>query len=216
MRFILLFVSLFIWTINVSAAPFKLAVFGDSLSVGHRLPITDAFYTKLEQALHVEGYKNVSVMNFSKSGEITSGGIKRLSSLISDRPNGVLLELGINDAIRSMPVDGIERNLQRIIERLQQAEIPVMLVGMQVPPVNNHSYARAFNNMYIELSRKNGLLLYPFFMKDVLKFNPANMNFDKTYLLSDGFHPNAEGINIMVKNILPTVIEFLNENGVKK
>ena len=69
--------------------------------------------------------------------------------------------------------------------------------------------------MYTELSRKNGLLLYPFFMKDVLKFNPAKMNFDKTYLLSDDFHPNAEGINIMVKNILPTVIEFLNENGVK-
>ena len=215
MRFLLLAVSVVMWSMTAFAAPFKLAVFGDSLAAGYKLSATDAFYAKLEQALHAKGYKNIIVLNHSKSGETTSGGINRLSSLISDRPNAVLLELGINDAIRSMPVDGIERNLQRIIERLQQSGIPVMLIGMQVPPFQNPSYARAFNNMYEELARKNGLLLYPFFMKDVLKFNPAKMNLDKTYLLSDGFHPNAEGINIMVKNILPTVIEFLNENGVK-
>ncbi|MBR5130487.1 MAG: arylesterase [Alphaproteobacteria bacterium] len=215
MRFLVLAVSMLMWSMTAFAAPFKLAVFGDSLSVGYKLPVTDAFYTQLENTLHAKGYKNVSVINFSKSGDTTSDGIKRLSSLISSRPDGVLLELGINDAIRSMPIDGIERNLQRIIERLQKANIPVMLIGMQVPPVNTPSYARAFNNMYQELARKNGLLLCPFFMKDVLVFNFAKKSFDLTYLLSDGIHPNATGVKMMVNNVLPTVIEFLNENGAK-
>ena len=216
MRFLVLIASVLIWSVTASAAPFKLAVFGDSLAAGYRLPVTDAFYTRLEQALHANGYKNVSVLNFSKSGETTSGGIKRISSVVSAKPNGVLLELGINDALRGQALSDAERNLQRMITRLQQADIPVMLIGMQVPPLNNPSYARALSNMYEELARKNGLLLYPFFMKDVLIFNSEKMNFDPTYLLSDGVHPNAEGIKIMVKNILPTVIAFLNENGAKK
>ena len=216
MRFLLMIVFGLMWNTAVFASNYKIAVFGDSLAAGYKLAPSDAFYKQLETALHREGYKNIIVLNHSKSGETTSGGINRLSSLITDKPDAVLLELGINDAIRSMPVDGIERNLQRIIGRLQQAGIPVLLVGMQVPSVNTPSYARAFNNMYTELARKNGLLLYPFFMKDVLKFNPIKMNFDKTYLLSDGVHPNAEGVKIMVQNILPTVIDFLNENGVKK
>ncbi|MBR6674522.1 MAG: arylesterase [Alphaproteobacteria bacterium] len=216
MRFLILAVSILMWSMTAWAAPFKLAVYGDSLAAGYRLTPPDAFYSQLEKALHDKGYKNVSVINFSKSGETTSGGAKRMSSLVGSKPDGVLLELGINDALRSQPIHDTERNLKRMIERLQQAGIPVMLIGMQVPPFQNPSYARAFNNMYEELARKNGLLLYPFFMKDVLKFNPLQMNFDKTYLLSDGAHPNAEGVKIMVRNILPTVIEFLNENGVKK
>jgi acyl-CoA thioesterase-1 len=216
MRFLLLLVSVVMWSVTASAAQFKLAVFGDSLGAGYKLPSTDAFYTRLEEALHAKGYQNVSVLNFSKSGETTAGGVKRISSVVSAKPNGVLLELGCNDALRSQSLSDAESNLQRMITRLQQAGIPVMLIGMQVPPVNNPSYARAFNNMYQELARKNGLLLYPFFMKDVLIFNPAKMSFDTKYLLSDGIHPNAEGIKIMVNNILPTVIEFLDENGVKK
>ena len=216
MRFLVLVLSIVMWSMVVCAAPFKLAVYGDSLAAGYRLTPPEAFYSQLEKALHDKGYKNVSVINFSKSGETTSGGVKRMSSLMGSQPNAVLLELGINDVLRSQSISDTERNLQRMIERLQQASIPVMLIGMQVPPFQNPSYARAFNNMYEELARKNGLLLYPFFMKDVLKFNPVKMNFDTTYLLSDGVHPNAEGVKIIVRNILPTVIEFLNENGVKK
>lgn len=216
MRFLFLIVSVFMWSMTASAAQFKLAVFGDSLSAGYKLPVADAFYTQLEQALHAKGYNNVLVVNLSKSGETTSGGVKRVSSVISAKADGVLLELGINDALRSRPINDAERNLQRMIENFQKAGIPVMLIGMQVPPLKNPSYARAFNNMYQELARKNGLLLYPFFMKDVLNFNPAKMNFDKTYLLSDGVHPNAAGVKIMVQNVLPTVIEFLKENGVEK
>ena len=216
MRFLVLVLSIVMWSIVACAAPFKLAVYGDSLAAGYRLTPPEAFYSQLEKALHDKGYKNVSVINFSKSGETTSGGVKRMSSLMGSQPNAVLLELGINDVLRSQSISDTERNLQRMIERLQQASIPVMLIGMQVPPFQNPSYARAFNNMYEELARKNGLLLYPFFMKDVLKFTPVKMNFDTTYLLSDGVHPNAEGVKIIVRNILPTVIEFLNENGVKK
>lgn len=216
MRFLLLAVSVLMWSMVACAAPFKLAIFGDSLSAGYKLPVTDAFYTRLEQALHAKGYKNVSVLNFSKSGETTSGGVKRISSVVNAKPNGVLLELGINDALRNQSLKNAERNLQRMIERLQQAGIPVMLIGMQVPVINNPSYARSFNNMYQELARKNGLLLYPFFMKDVIDFNLSTMNLNSKYLLSDDLHPNAEGIKIMVQNILPTVIEFLDENGVKK
>ena len=216
MRFLLITLSVLMWTVSGFAANYRVAVFGDSLSAGYKLQPSEAFYSQLEKALQAKGYKNISVINQSKSGDTTGGGLNRLSALLNSKPNAVLLELGINDALRSQRIEVIERNLQRMIDRLQQEKIPVMLIGMQVPPLQNPSYARAFNNMYEDLARKNGLLLYPFFMKDVLKFNPVKLSFDNTYLLSEGVHPNAAGVKIMVQNILPTVIEFLNENRVQK
>ncbi len=216
MRFLSVILGIVLCTAQVSAADFRLMVFGDSLSAGYKLSSQDAFYTQLEKSLRAKGYADVSVIHQSKSGETTGGGVKRVSSVISARPNGVLLELGINDALRGIPIQDIQRNLDRIIERFQKAGIPVMLIGMQVPPLKNPSYARAFNNMYQELSRKYGLILYPHFMKGVLKINPVSMAIDHTYVMSDGVHPNAKGVKIMVQNVLPDVITFLEENGVKK
>ena len=216
MRFLYMILGMCLLAIQVSAADFRLAVLGDSLSAGHRLSAQDAFYTQLQKALHTKGYTNVFVIHASKSGETTAGGVKKVSSVISNRPNGVILELGINDALRGEPIHNIQSNLSRIIERFQSAGIPVMLIGMQVPPLKNPSYARAFNNMYQELSRKYGLILYPNFMQGVLNFNPVTMRMDQTYVLADGVHPNAEGVKKMVQNVLPDVIAFLQENGVKE
>ena len=216
MRFICALIGMVFMSGVCMASEYQLMVFGDSLSAGYRLPKEDAFYTKLQQALHSQGYTNIVVLNESKSGETTTGGLRRLPAALNRNPDAVLLELGINDVIKGGSMDIAQENLQKMINEITAKNIPVMLIGMELPALATPAAIRAFSNMYSELAQKNGLILYPNFMKGALIFNPRMLSFDMRYVLSDGVHPNKEGVEITVKNILPTVIKFLQENGIHR
>ena len=195
------------------AESYRLAVYGDSLSAGYRLQPQDAFHTQLEKALQKHGY-DVEVLNLSRSGETTWGGVQRLQSLINQKPNGVILELGINDAIRNMALPSTEQNLKTIITRLRENKIPVLLVGMKSVPTRQPTYQQNFEQMYRDLAREYNLVFYPFFMAGIIDTFLGQAVVPSANFLSDNMHPSAKGIQIMVENILPTVERFLKENGV--
>lgn len=190
---------------------FHLMVYGDSLSAGYRLPEKDAFYSQLEQALKDKGYSNIAVLNLSKSGETTSGGVDRIHNALTYKPDAVLLELGINDALRGVEVATIQKNLETMIVTFQAAGAPVLLIGMQVPPVKDKAYQEEFNEMYQHLAQKYDLILYPFFMNGLFDYTLGQLNFNTAYLQSDRVHPTKDGVQVMVKNILPTVEKFLKQ-----
>ena len=188
------------------AIPIKLMVFGDSLSVGYHLPAQDAFYSKLQEKLQKHGY-DVVVINYSKSGETSAGGVSKLDASLQKKPDAVLLELGINDVLHGIALTATENNLQKIIDGFQTQKVPILLIGMEAPVVMGYSYRQAFKKMYQSLAKKNNLMLYPFFMDGLWNPNGQQKNVD--YFLPDGLHPTAQGVEIMTTNILPTVEKFL-------
>lgn len=199
-----------VMTSPVRAEPFHLMVMGDSLSVGHGLSKKEAFYSRLEQAL-AEKYDNIRVLNFSRSGETAAGGVRKIQQALAQRPDAVLLELGINDALRDENITAIQENLQKIIDAFRKNHIPVMLIGMQVPFVKPAPYAQQFKKMYADLAAKNNLILYPFFMEGVFRGTGLiAMQMPNDNLLSDHVHPSAKGVGIMVENVLPSVEKFLD------
>ena len=198
---------------SAMAEPYRLAVFGDSLAAGYQLPQKSAFYTQLNQALTDKGY-DVSVIHASRSGETTAGGIKRQKKLIDKKPNGVILELGINDAIRNVDLKKTEENLKTLIENFQNNDIPVLLAGMKSVPTQPLRYREQFEEMYRDLAHSYQLTFYPFFMKGVINTSVAKLNLTSDKLLSDHLHPSPKGVQIMVENILPTVEQFLKKQGV--
>lgn len=202
-------------TFAATPAEYRLMIFGDSLSAGYNLPSADSYGAQLQAALNKAGYTNVQVINNSKNGETSAGGITRLASAINERPDGVILELGSNDALRGSDVASIQKNLETLIKSFQSNNIPVLLIGMQIP-TRGSVYNQQFMKMYQDLASQYGLYFYPFFMKDVLKINLIQMTFDRTLLQNDGAHPTKKGIGIMVNNTLPTVIAFLKKQGVRK
>nr|WP_272213996.1 GDSL-type esterase/lipase family protein [Marinicella sp. W31]MDC2879932.1 GDSL-type esterase/lipase family protein [Marinicella sp. W31] len=80
-----------------------------------------------------------------------------------DGTDGVILELGANDALRGVSPEKAKDNLIAIIESLQGRDIPVMLMGMMAPPNMGADYAEAFNPIYGALADQYGVPLYPFF-----------------------------------------------------
>ena len=182
------------------AEPVKLVGFGDSLMAGYQLPAADAFPVKLEAALRAKGY-DVEIANAGVSGDTTSGGLSRLDWSIPDGTQGVILELGANDALRGIAPEQTEKNLDAMLTRLKERGIPVLLAGMLAPPNMGADYAERFNGIYKRLSEKHGVPLYPFFLEGVV--TKANLQ------IEDGMHPNPQGVDVMVQSILPAAEAFL-------
>ncbi|MFZ2102131.1 MAG: GDSL-type esterase/lipase family protein, partial [Oricola sp.] len=117
----------------------------------------------------------------------------------------VILELGANDALRGIEPGLTRDNLDKMISRLRERGIDVILVGMLAPPNMGDDYAAAFNPIFPELARKYSLPLYPFFLEGVAT-DPAKQ-------LGDGMHPNPAGVATMVERFLPLMREYLADNG---
>ncbi len=193
---------------------YRLMVFGDSLSAGYGVGPQNSFASLLEKTLHQKGYPHVVVINKSKSGETTAGGLNRLpQALKSAQPDGVILELGINDVLKGLSINEAEENLSKMITLCRQNKVSVLLVGMQAPPYAGIVYQRRFNKMYDRLADKYDLMLYPFFMKGLITLESITQG-GSEYLLSDNVHPNVQGIQLMVNNILPFIEKFLKKNKI--
>ena len=182
------------------AEPVKLVGFGDSLMAGYQLPASDAFPVKLEAALREKGHE-VEIANAGVSGDTTSAGLARLDWSIPDGTQGVILELGANDALRGIPPEQTEKNLDAMLTRLKERGIAVLLAGMMAPPNMGPEYGERFNGIYQRLADKHGAMLYPFFLEGVV--TKADLQ------LEDGMHPNTQGVDAMVHAILPTAEAFL-------
>lgn len=204
----------FLGTVSPQAAaePFNLLIMGDSLSAGYGLNAADSFYSKLDKALKAKGYHNLNVINFSRSGETAAGGVQKLSTALAQKPDAVILELGINDALRDQPVETINKNLESLIQTFQNYNIPVLLVGMQAPLIKPAPYQQQFKKMYADLAKKHNLDFYPFFMDGVFKGTSLiSLQLPNENVLTDRIHPSAKGVDIMVRKILPTIQRFIDK-----
>ncbi|WP_288904090.1 arylesterase [uncultured Sneathiella sp.] len=178
----------------------RIVAIGDSLTAGYGLPTGEDFVTQLETALQADGY-NVEIKNAGVSGDTTAGGLQRIDWAIGKGADFVILELGANDALRGIEPDETRRNLSQIIELIQQKDIPILLAGMRAPPNMGSEYANAFDQIFPDLASRYKTGYYPFFLEGVAA-DPA-LNQD------DYIHPNAEGVKVIVGNMLPYVTEFI-------
>ena len=174
----------------------KMVVLGDSLSAGLGLPASDAFPQRLQKVLQNKEIE-ADVTNAGVSGDTSSGGRDRLDWSVPDGTDAVILELGANDALRGLDPKVTRAALSDILTRLKARKIAVLLCGMLAPPNYGSDYASRFDAIYPDLSKSFGVPLYPFFLDGVA----GNARLDQ----ADGIHPTAEGVDLIVKNILPDV-----------
>jgi acyl-CoA thioesterase-1 len=180
--------------------PVKMVVLGDSLSAGLGLVGSAAFPARLQKALKAKGIE-VDMINAGVSGDTSSGGRDRLDWSVPDGTDAVILELGANDALRGIDPKVTRAALADILTRLKARKIAVLLCGMVAPPNYGADYSGRFNAIYPDLAKTFQVPLYPFFLEGVASDAKLNQ--------ADGLHPTAQGIDTIVKNILPSVEAFL-------
>ena len=180
--------------------PIKMVVLGDSLSAGLGLSASAAFPAQLKQSLKIKGI-DVDMINAGVSGDTSSGGRDRLDWSVPEGTDAVILELGANDALRGTDPKVTRAALTDILARLKARKVAVLLCGMLAPPNYGSDYSARFNAIYPDMAKSFGVPLYPFFLEGVAADARLNQ--------ADGLHPTAEGVDVIVKNILPSVEAFL-------
>ena len=195
--------ALLVWVQAAAADPIRLLVLGDSLTAGYGLTAEEAFPVRLEAALRAEGIDAV-VLNGGVSGDTTAGGRARLGWALSDNPDAAIIELGANDALRGINPAAVYKNLDAILSRMTEAGIEVMLAGMYAPPNLGRDYGDAFYAVYTRLADEHEVDFYPFFLDGVAARPSLNQR--------DFIHPNAKGVNVIVKRILPDVVALIERS----
>jgi len=180
--------------------PIKMVVLGDSLSAGLGLSASAAFPARLQKSLQSKGIA-VDMVNAGVSGDTSSGGRDRVDWSVPEGTEAVILELGANDALRGLDPQLTRSALSDILTRLKARGVAVLLCGMVAPPNYGSDYATRFNAIYPDLAKSFGVPLYPFFLEGVAADAKLNQ--------ADGLHPTAEGVDTIVRNILPAVEAFL-------
>jgi acyl-CoA thioesterase-1 len=137
------------------------------------------------------------MINAGVSGDTSSGGRDRLDWSVPEGTEAVILELGANDALRGIDPKLTFSALSDILTRLKARGVAVLLCGMVAPPNYGSDYSARFNAIYPELAKSFAVPLYPFFLDGVAADAKLNQ--------ADGMHPTPEGVDIIVKNILPSV-----------
>ena len=185
-----------------AARALRLVVLGDSLTAGYGLPPGKAFPDRLEAALRAEGW-DVKVINAGVSGDTAADALARYDWSVPQDADALIVELGGNDMLRGMKPAGTKTTLAAILEKARAAHLPVLLAGMRAAPNLGGEYASQFSPIYSALAKECDVSLYPFFLDGVAGDPKLNQ--------PDGLHPKAEGVEVIVGRIAPSVEEILKQ-----
>ena len=179
---------------------------GDSLTEGLGVEEELAYPAVLEKKLQNLGYP-YQVVNAGISGETSSGTLSRIKWILKLNPDIVILVIGANDGFRGIDPDLIKTNIHRIVKELKDKNVIVVLGAMQIVQNLGKDYTTAFVKIYLEIARSENIILTPFFLNGVA----ANQKLNQ----ADGIHPTAEGYQVIVDNITPSVVEAINTHRKK-
>lgn len=149
-------------------------VLGDSLGAGYGVARGEGFVEILGSRLSIE------IVNLSQSGITTETSRPRIASeVLPLNPSLVILQLGGNDALRKVPLAQTRSHLAAMIEELQAAGLPVIVLGVR-GGVLSDAYEGLFEGLVEEY--KTG------YVSDILQgiLTRADMKVDH-------IHPNAQG-----------------------
>jgi len=194
-----------VWPVSAGAAEngdgeIVIVAFGDSLVAGYQLAPGKSFPAQLQETLREQGV-NARVINAGVSGDTTADALARLDWALPDDADAVIVELGANDALRGFDLDETRKALDQILTKLKERDLPVLLAGMEAPRNYGEDYSQRFRTMFADLAETHDVLFYPFFLEGVAMNPDLNQ--------PDGIHPTAEGVAVIVENIMPKVQQLI-------
>jgi acyl-CoA thioesterase I len=184
-----------------AARTLRLVALGDSLTAGFGLKPGNAFPDRLEAALRANGL-DVKVINAGVSGDTAADGLARYEWAVPPDADALIVELGANDMLRGQKPEVTKAMLAAILDKARAAHLPTLLTGMRAAPNLGPEYDRAFDAIYPALAKAYDVSLYPFFLDGVAGDPKLNQ--------PDGLHPSAEGVEVIVQKILPSVEALLS------
>lgn len=169
-------------------------VLGDSIAAGYGVDEEEAFPAQLQKKID-SAQLPYKVINGGQSGDTTAGGLRRISWLLRQPVDVLVLELGGNDGLRGIMLEETKKNLEGIISKTLQKypSAKIIVAGMQMPDNMGPEYTGKYKELFPEIARKHNAALIPFLLEGV--GGKADLN------QPDRIHPTAEGHRIVAENV---------------
>ena len=187
------------------AEPVTVAALGDSLTAGYGLPQSEGFVPQMQAWLDARG-ADVVLANAGVSGDTTAGGLARLDWTLTPEVDGVIVALGGNDYLRGLDPAVTKGNLSKILAGLAERDVPAMLIGLEAGANYGPDYRAAFDGVYRDLAAEYEVPL----VKDWFDGVQAEDISLPTVMQSDGIHPNATGVSLIVEALGPAILSFVS------
>ncbi len=168
---------------------------GDSITYGYGVPSAQSYPNQLAHLLARR------VINAGVSGEKSWEGRDRFASLLDrHKPGYVLILYGANDVIFQQTTGTID-NLRFMVEAARARQV-LPIVATLTPAFGSHAY------MQQEISNLNPRIRQ-FASAERIRLADLERTFknDPALLLSDGLHPNAEGMRIIALTFFDKIDE---------
>lgn len=188
-----------------------IAALGDSLTQGYGLPQDAGFVPQLQDWLDARGI-DARVINAGVSGDTTAGGLARAGWTLTPEVDAMIVALGGNDLLRGLDPAMSRANLDGILQAAEEAQVDVLLVGMQAPGNFGPDYKSAFDAIYPELAAQYDTLYAADFFAG-LNVEGGNLSAARAYMQPDGIHPNTDGVQRIVDALGPHVAELVAQTG---
>ena len=159
---------------------------GDSLTAAYGLDRSEGWLALLEDRLHAQNH-SWRIVDAGVSGDTTAGGSRRVAWILRQPVDVFMVALGGNDALRGLPPDATEDNLNAILDTVRRLrpEAKLVVAGMLAPPNMGPEYEAEFAAVFPRVAARHGAVLIPFMLEGVAG--------DPALNLPDGIHPNAAG-----------------------
>jgi acyl-CoA thioesterase-1 len=191
--------------------PQILVIYGTSLTAGAG---GHAWVDAVAADLNGKYHNNLTVYNAAKSAMWSTWGVQHLEdSVISKKPDAVLIEFSMNDAFLRYNTNRAlaELNLNYMIDRIKlfNPDCEIILQTMDIA-LDKHAAERpelnSYYDLYRQIAKKRKLLLidhYPHWKAILDKGKEEYLKY-----VPDGLHPDPDGAR---KIIAPYVVEKLVE-----
>ena len=178
-------------------------VMGDSLSAGYDMDLALSWPTLLQQRFDQSGFK-ARVINASISGQTSAEGLAQVETLLKQSNADLLiLELGVNDGLRGLPIPQMKQNLAGIIQASLDSGTRVLLLGMHVPTNFGRRYGQMFHRSFQQLAEQYDIGRVPFMLETVAT--------QTQYIQADGLHPTKEAQPLILEHLWPAIEQEMNK-----
>ena len=193
---LIILTSAFLMACSSSAKSPRLAsnavilAFGDSLTFGTGATLTESYPAILERLVARR------VVNSGVPGEVTAGGLSRLSEVLArEKPALLILCHGGNDLLRRLDRQQTANNLRAMIRLARERGVAVVIIAVPAPGI-----ALSPPSFYREIAEE---------MKIPIEEEALTMVLSDGSLKSDYIHPNAAGY----RRLAESVVALLKKSG---
>lgn len=183
---------------NIGSTGKNIICFGDSLTFGYGVAPGEDYPTALAKLTAIP------VINKGIDGNTSTDGLSRLDTdVLENDPLLVIIEFSGNDFMKKVPIEATEKNVEKMIERIQGQGAMVALVDISAGGM----FLNEYNRLFKHIARERGAIFVPGVLTKILT-NPGRK--------SDFLHPNAKGYELFAQRVYKAIQPYLAKNAILK